>query len=96
MNAQEIYKKNSDFVYRTIAGETILVPIRKAIKKLQSIYSLNETACCIWQKLDGKQTLSEIAQSMLEEYEIDSVRLEVDMLECIGFLKKIGAVECLN
>lgn len=92
----KIYKKNEDFVYRKIAGETLLVPIRRAIKELQSIYSLNDTACFIWEKLDGKRTVAEIADILESGYQTDKNVLETDLKEFIEKLKAIGAVECLS
>jgi len=93
---REVYAKNEDFVYRNIAGETILVPIRNEIKKLHSIYSLNETACFIWQKLDGKKTIAEIVRVLESEYEIVKSSLESDIKEFIERLKEIGALQCLS
>lgn len=93
---QEIYKKSDDFVYRKIAGETILVPIRKAIKNLQSIYSLNETACRIWENIDGKHTLDKIIQSVESEYEIDKNTLEQDIKYILERLRQIGAIKCVS
>ena len=93
---QGIYKKSEDFIYRNIAGETILVPIRNAIKKLHSIYSLNETAYFIWQKINGKLTLAEVREAIESEYEIDKSSLESDMKEFIERLKEIGAIQCLS
>ena len=93
---QKVYKKNSDFVYRNIAGETLLVPIRKAIKELQSIYMFNETACFIWEKIDGKHKLAKISHLLSLEYNMDNNSLEFDMLEFIRKLKDIGAVQCIR
>lgn len=92
----EVYKKNSDFVYRRIAGETLLVPIRKAIRDLQSIYSFNETACSLWEKIDGQRTIAEILEVMEEEFEVDNASLRADTQELIEKLKAIGALQCVS
>lgn len=91
---EEVYKKNADFVYRDIAGETILVPIRKAIKQLQSIYSLNHTACAVWKAIDGKRRLKEIVDSIAGEYDTDQETIARDAAEFISRLKELGAIEC--
>ena len=92
----EVYKKNPDFVYRRIAGETILVPIRKAIKELQSIYSFNDTACAIWDKIDGRRSMEEIILAMQEEFEVSSETLKADTQELVERLKTVGALECVR
>ena len=38
------YQKDPDMVSREIAGEVILVPIRRNVGDLESVYTLNETA----------------------------------------------------
>jgi hypothetical protein len=48
------FSKKEDFVTREIAGETIIVPIRKQAGDLESIYTLNELGTTIWGMIDGK------------------------------------------
>jgi len=42
-----VYSKNPEIVFRRIADEFILVPIRQKAVDLKSIYTLNETAAFI-------------------------------------------------
>ena len=43
------FVKDPNIVSRKIAGEVILVPIRKNVGDLESIYTLNEVAARIWE-----------------------------------------------
>jgi len=57
----ERYQKDPAMVSRQIAGEVILVPIRKNVGDLESIYTLNDTAACAWALFDGQHTLAKSA-----------------------------------
>jgi len=86
------YQKDPQIVYREIAGESILVPIRPNADDLDSIYTLNETGAMIWALLDGLHTLTDIVDEILAEFEIDREQAEQDLLELIRDLESIGAV----
>jgi hypothetical protein len=45
---QVIYTKSPDIVFRRIADEVILVPIRRNTADLEKIYTLNASASFIW------------------------------------------------
>ena len=88
----QIYCKDPDIVARQIAGEMILVPIRKNVGDLESIYLLNETALFAWQLLDGKNTLTEIRGRLVQEFDVDAFQAGQDLLELIADLQRVRAV----
>jgi hypothetical protein len=97
MNSLEkIYSKNPDIVFRKIADECILVPIRHRVGDLEGIYALNEVAARSWELIDGKRKVEGIKEIMLNEFEVDSKDLEKDLrgllnnLEELGFIIKIS------
>jgi len=57
------FVKESNFVTRCIADETIIVPIRDTVGDLDSIYTLNEVGTTIWQLIDGQTSGGEIWKS---------------------------------
>ena len=87
------YKKDPDVVFRDIAGEMILVPIRRRTANLESIYTLNETAGRIWELIDGQHTLGEIRDTLVQEYNVTPEEAEVDLTELVVYLEQIEAVE---
>ena len=91
----ERYQKHPSMVSRQIAGEVILVPIRKNVGDLESIYTLNQTGAAIWALLDGKRTLAEIRDQMAVEFEVTPEEAAQDLDELIGQMAEIGAVEKL-
>src|SRR6516164_391051 len=51
----------SGVVARTIAGETILVPVRRRAQEM-GLFTLNGVGTFVWQALDGTHSLGEIAE----------------------------------
>ena len=87
------YEKDPSVVYREIAGEAILVPIRQDIADMQSIYTLDSVGADIWKLIDGKRTLTDIRDALLGEYEVEASVLSKDLDEFIEQLVSVGAVK---
>ncbi len=89
-----VYRKNSAFIAREIAGEIIIIPIRREAHQLSAIYNLNnEVAVRIWKLINGKRTLSEIKEKILQEFDVQEQRLNKDLQEFISDLEKVGAIK---
>jgi hypothetical protein len=93
MNPAAIYAKNPDFVQRDVAGECILVPLRRNLAESNSIYVLNDTGAAIWNRIDGKRSLATIADEFLAEYDVTVEQLGPDLETLLTDLLSIRAVE---
>jgi hypothetical protein len=89
---QKTYGKNENFVYRRIANETVLVPIKDNVGDMGLIYNLSEAGAFIWEKIDGRRRLTDIKGMMIAEYDVGSAEAEKDLLEFIGQLEEIGSI----
>jgi hypothetical protein len=89
---ERCYEKDPSIVHRNIAGEAILVPIRRNVADLESIYTLDEVAARIWELIDGQRRVEEIRDAIVEEYEVSLDVAEVDLVEFIQQLEAIGGV----
>ena len=92
ISLDQIYEKDPSMVSREIAGEAILVPIRQNVGDLESIYTLNETAARAWELIDGQNTLSDIRDVILVEFEVEEEQAQEDLIELISDLESIAAV----
>jgi CTP synthase (UTP-ammonia lyase) len=88
----KVYKKSDTVVYRKIADEFILVPIRQTVGDLESIYTLNEVAARIWELIDGKKKVGEIKEKIVEEFRVTPEEAEKDLLEHLQQLEGIKAI----
>jgi hypothetical protein len=93
---EKIYRRNENFVFRHIEGETILVPIRGNVGDLDCIYSLNPVAAMVWEHLDGSADLKAIQDIIAEQYDVSADEVRTDLLSFINEMKTIAAVEAVS
>ncbi len=93
MNPAAIYAKNPDFVQRDVAGECILVPLRRSLAESNSIYVLNDTGAAIWNRIDGKRSVAAIADEFIAEYDVTVEQFGRDLETLLADLLSIRAVE---
>ncbi len=85
-------KINSGFVMRTIAGESMLVPIGESSGRVNGIISLNPIGASIWSALCEKCDREYALEKLLEEYEIDRETALADLDEFTARLKELGLI----
>ncbi len=93
MELKKRYHKDSSMVARKVAEEVILVPIRQNVGDLQSIYTVNEVGARIWELLDSEKNVSDIVETLIEEYDIEHAKAEADAIEFLSQLESIGAIK---
>ncbi len=90
---EKVYIKNPDFVQRDVAGECILVPIRRKLSDPPCIYVLNETAAALWQRIDGVRTVQDIVANFCEEYAVAPDQVMKDFATLLDDLLSINALQ---
>ncbi len=93
MTPTAIYTRHPDYVQRDVAGECILVPIRRTLTEANSIYVLNETGAALWNRIDGRRTAQDIVIDFCNEYEVATDQLAKDFTSLLDDLLSIRAVE---
>jgi len=73
---------SEDVVARRIDDEMVIVPLSAGVGDLEGdLYTLNLTGQAIWQKLDGRLTLRQVAAVLATEFNVPLSELENDVLE---------------
>jgi hypothetical protein len=81
------YIASEDVVAREIEGEFILVPLASGIGDMEDeIYTLNETGRAIWERLDGKKSLREVAEALKSDFEAKPGEIEEDIAGLVDVL----------
>ena len=88
----ERYIKESNFVTRSIAEETIIVPINSGVGDLDSIYTLNEVGSTVWKLIDGERSTSQIVEAIIEEFEVTREEAIRDVLALLAQLQAEGLI----
>ena len=84
--------KDKNLVTRSIAGETIIVPIKNNVGDLGSIYTLNELGTMIWELIDSKKSVSQIIEAVCNAYEVAPEIAEKDAMDFINSLEEGGLI----
>ncbi len=90
------YEKDPNVVSREIAGEQILVPVRKKFADMAAIYVLNEVGARIWELVDGQRSLASISECLLQEFEVSSETAASDLVELVGELEELGMLRAVD
>jgi hypothetical protein len=88
-----VYSKNDSVVSRKIVDELILVPIRKSVADMESLFTLNDVGARIYELIDGGRTVREICNVIVEEFEVDFEQARADVLTFLDQLKSFGSIE---
>ena len=86
------YRRNPDFVFRQIADERILVPIKQKVGDIEDLYTFNLTAARIWELFDGTRTLGDLRDLLATEFDIGDDDFTAHITTFVEQLLKIGAV----
>ena len=90
--AKQTYKRNENFVFRQIENETILVPIKDNVGDMNCLYNLNEVGAFIWQNIKCKNSMSDIKDMILSEFDVTESQAEADLDEFVKDLQEIEAI----
>jgi hypothetical protein len=86
------FSKDPSIVFRKVADEFILVPIKQKASDVESIYTMNDVASRIWELINGKRSLKDIKTIIIKEFEVGPEKAEKDLIDFSKQLEKIGAV----
>ena len=80
---EKIPQKKDSFIWREIDGETFI--LSETGKK---IITLNKVASFIWQKCNGRQSLKQICDDILEKFAVDRELAEKDLYRFVGEMQQ--------
>jgi len=86
------YRKSPDLVFRQIAGEFVLVPIRHDVADLEAVYTLGGVGARIWELLDGDRDGYAILGQIVQEYDITLDEARSDLVEFLGELEAVRVI----
>ncbi|SRR6266498_3347623 len=87
------FVRSDSVVSRVIAGETLIVPVRRGVGDLASIYSLNPVATAIWQALAEPRSTDEVVQVLTEEFEAEAETMVADVQSFLAEMQSAGLVQ---
>ncbi len=83
-------KIQKELIKRQIAGDTVLVPVGKAVYDANGLFILNDVGAFLWDLLPEKETPQQLVECLLEEYEVDAATAEADVNAFVQKLRSMG------
>ena len=88
-----LFARDPSMVFRRIADECILVPIRKNVGDVESLYTLNDVGAQVWELIDGERRVKEIRDQIVATFEVSPAEAEDDLITLLQQLDEIGAIQ---
>ena len=76
--------RNREVVSRQIEGELVIVPIRRGVGDLNSLYTLNSVGSILWEFMTEEHTLPEMVNRVCDEFEVSAKQATADIQEFLG------------
>ena len=87
------FERRSTMVTRRVAGEVILVPLTPRMGEEAALYTLDEIAAFLWDRLDGTCTGRDLVGALGSAYVVDQARAEQDVRVFLEQLKALDAIQ---
>jgi len=84
VEADARFIRNREVVSRQIEGELVIVPIRRGVGDLNSLYTLNSVGSILWEFMTEGHTVPEMVNRICDEFEVTSMQAQADIQEFLG------------
>lgn len=72
MDFSTLKQLKTKFVARNVANELVLVPLTGNVAQMNEMFTLNETACFIWENCEKVNSSDEMCDLMLENFDVEA------------------------
>ena len=86
-------KVKSNFALKKIAGTWVVLPLKEQTLDFTGMLTLNESGCMLWQLLMSGCTRAELAQALVNEYEVSYDEALADVNEYVEKLTLAGCID---
>jgi hypothetical protein len=84
------YRRGERHVYRHVAGEHLLIALHG--DSLEPLFALTPTAALLWKRLENWCTTEELAEALVQEYEVTQEQAASDVEDFLAQLEEVRAV----
>lgn len=82
------YKIKEGFVVRTVAAQTVAVPVGKRTTELHGVITLNESGCILWKALEKGADIEQLTALLAEQYEVEPDQAKRDVENFLESLRE--------
>lgn len=88
-----MYKLKNGFMIREIGNQIMAVPVGKQTSEIHGMIALSESAKLLWEVLQNGATVEDLADVLMENYEVERSVAVADVENFIKLLSAQGALE---
>ena len=85
--------RSRSVVARGIGGEVLIVPVRRGVGDLTSIYSLNGSGAALWEALAAEKTAAELVGVLEQDYDLAGCDARADVEHFLSDMSQLGLVQ---
>ena len=82
------FKRNSDLIGAAIDDEMVMMSVEHG-----QYYGLGGVGPRVWELIEQPQTMAQLVDTILEEYEVECEVCEKDLTEFLAQMEQLGLVE---
>lgn len=92
-SAVEKMKIQKQVIFRSVAGEGMLIPVGDTTGEYNGIFSLHGLGEQVWKLIEKGMEKEEIISALLAEYDVDELTVRADVEAFLNRLKSYGIIE---
>ena len=87
INKEQTFTVSKEVLFQEVSGETVLLDLAS-----ESYFGLDEVGTRVWQLLNDGQSFESLLSVMLDEYDVEHERLEMDIRALLDSLLEAGLI----
>ena len=90
------FVRSDNVVSRVIAGETLIVPVRRGVADLASLFSFNQVGSTIWEAIEKPRTVDELVTLVADAYDVTPEKAREDIEVFLNEAQAAGIVQMVG
>jgi hypothetical protein len=90
------FVRSENVVSRVIAGETLIVPVRRGVADLASLFSFNQVGSTIWEAIEKPRTVDELVTLVADAYDVTPEKAREDIEVFLNEAQAAGIVQMVG
>lgn len=93
LGPEAVFARRPNVILRVVAGERLLVPVRRDVADLRAIFILTGIGAFVWELLDGQRSLDAVLAAVLDRYDVGLEQARADVTSFVARLAEAGIAE---
>src|SRR5271165_4047112 len=91
LSANAIVIATSEQVSCAVGNESVILGLKNSV-----YYGMNPVGASVWKLLQGRRTVAELRDALLDEYDVEKERCEQDLMDLLQKMRAEGLIEVVG